>query len=81
MIRGDFHVHTRFCDGAASPEEMVRAALERGMDAIGFSGHSHTAFDEVWCMSPEGTQAYRAEITRLKSVYAGRIAVYCGVFP
>ena len=51
MIRGDFHVHTTFCDGQASPEEMVRAALEQGMDAIGFSGHSRTAFDESWCMS------------------------------
>lgn len=79
MIRGDFHVHTTFCDGSASPEEMVRAALEQGMDAIGFSGHSHTGFDESWCMSADGTRAYRAEIARLKTAYAGRIAVYCGV--
>ena len=79
MTRGDFHVHTRFCDGKASPEEMVRAALDRGMTAIGFSGHSHTAFDESWCMSAAGTQAYRAEIARLKEAYAGRIDVYCGV--
>ena len=79
MTRGDFHVHTRFCDGKASPEEMVRAALDRGMTAIGFSGHSHTAFDESWCMSAAGTQAYRAEIARLKEAYAERIAVCCGV--
>ena len=79
MIRGDFHVHTRFCDGACTPEEMVRAALDRGMNAIGFSGHSRTAFDESWCMSRAGTAAYRAEIARLKQKYAGRIAVYCGV--
>ena len=64
MIRGDYHVHTSFCDGSCPPEEMVRAALEKGMDAIGFSGHSHTAFDESWCMSPAGTEAYRAEIAR-----------------
>lgn len=79
MIRGDFHVHTCFCDGQASPEAMVRAALEQGMDAIGFSGHSRTAFDESWCMSEAGTAAYRAEIARLKRAYAGRISVYCGV--
>ncbi len=79
MIRGDFHVHTRFCDGACSPEEMVRAALSKGMDAIGFSGHSRTAFDESWCMSLAGTAAYRAELARLKSVYAGQIRVLCGV--
>ena len=79
MTRGDFHVHTTFCDGAASPEEMVRAALERGMPAIGFSGHSHTAFDEGWCMSAAGTADYRAELSRLKRAYAGQIDVYCGV--
>ena len=79
MIRGDFHVHTTFCDGQASPEEMVRAALERGLPAMGFSGHSHTGFDESWCMSPAGTQAYRAEIGRLKAAYAGQIRIFCGV--
>ncbi len=79
MIRADFHVHTTFCDGQAAPEEMVRAALETGLDAIGFSGHSRTAFDESWCMSEAGTAAYRAEIARLKDAYAGRIAVYCGI--
>ncbi len=79
MIRGDFHVHTTFCDGQASPEEMVRAALERGLTSIGFSGHSHTAFDESWCMSRAGTRAYRREIARLKKAYAGQIEVLCGV--
>ena len=79
MIRGDFHVHTTFCDGGAGAEEMLRAALDKGLGAIGFSGHSHTAFDESWCMSPDGTAAYRREIARLKKEYAGRIAVYCGV--
>ncbi len=79
MRYGDFHVHTTFCDGACSPEEMVRAALEKGMDAIGFSGHSHTPFDESWCMSEAGTQSYRAEIARLKTKYAGRIRILCGV--
>ncbi len=79
MIRGDFHVHTRYCDGQASPEKMVRAALERGMPAVGFSGHSHTSFDESWCMSRAGTRAYRAEVARLKEKYAGRIRIWCGV--
>ena len=79
MTRGDFHVHTTFCDGKARPEAMVRAALKAGLPAIGFSGHSHTAFDESWCMSVAGTAAYRAEIARLKAKYGGKIAVYCGV--
>jgi histidinol-phosphatase (PHP family) len=79
MTRGDYHVHTTYCDGKAKPEAMVRAALKAGLPAIGFTGHSHTAFDESWCMSPAGTAAYRAEIARLKAKFGGRIAVWCGV--
>lgn len=79
MSLADYHVHTRFCDGKNSPEELVRAAIERGLTAIGFSGHSHTAFDESWCMSPAGTIQYRAEIARLKEAYGGVIRIYCGV--
>ena len=79
MTRADFHVHTTYCDGKGTPEEMVRAAIAMGLRAVGFSGHSRTAFDESWCMSEAGTAAYRAEIARLKAAYAGKIDVRCGV--
>ena len=79
MIRADFHVHTSFCDGKNTPEEMVLAAIKKGMDAIGFSGHSHLAFDDSWSMSLSGTEAYRAEVHRLKEKYAGQIRIFCGV--
>ena len=39
MIFEDFHTHTTFCDGKNTPEEMVLAAIEKGMPRIGFSGH------------------------------------------
>ena len=70
MSKTDFHMHTVFCDGKNTPEEMVRAAIEKGMAAVGISGHSHTWFDESYCMAKEKLPAYRAELTRLKSVYA-----------
>ena len=79
MPLADYHVHTVFCDGKNTPEEVVKAAIEKGMDAIGFSGHSHTAFDASWCMSVDGTAAYRKEIARLKKAYAGKIKIFCGV--
>ncbi len=79
MSKTDFHMHTVFCDGKNTPEEMVRAAIEKGMAAVGISGHSHTWFDESYCMAKEKLPAYRAELTRLKSVYADRIRVLCGI--
>ena len=79
MTYSDFHVHTNFCDGRDGPEEMVLAALELGMPRLGFSGHSYTSFDGRYCMSREGTEAYRLEVARLREKYAGRIEIFCGV--
>lgn len=79
MILADYHVHTTFCDGENSPKEMVQAALEKGLSAIGFSGHSYVPFDESYCMSIEGTRQYRQEISALKKKYAGKIRILCGI--
>ena len=79
MIRRDYHVHTTYCDGRDTPEAMVQAALNKGMTAIGFSGHAYQPFDGDFCMSPEDTEAYRREIALLKERYRGRIEILCGV--
>lgn len=77
--KGNFHTHTTFCDGRESAESMVLAAIEKGFIALGFSGHSYTAFDERYCMSKEGTKQYCEEIARLQEVYQDQIQLYCGV--
>ena len=75
----DYHMHTTFCDGKSTPEEMVRSALEKGLETVGISGHSYTWFDESYCMKKESIPAYKAEIARLKEAYAGKIKILCGV--
>lgn len=79
MTRCDYHLHTVFCDGKNTPEEMVRAAIRLGMETLGFSAHSHTWFDESYCLPKEKIPAYRAEIARLKETYADRIRILCGI--
>ncbi|MBQ7715388.1 MAG: histidinol-phosphatase [Clostridia bacterium] len=79
MIKRDYHVHTTFCDGKNTAEEMVRAAIKLGMDEIGFSGHAYQPFDPDYCMSKEGSRAYRLEILRLREKYADKIKIYLGV--
>ena len=76
--RIDLHTHTTFCDGRNTPEEMVEAALERSMAAIGICVHTHTPMDESYCASPEGIRAFLAEMDRLKDKYRGRIRVFSG---
>lgn len=43
-IRGVFHLHTHYSDGANSLEEMIQAAIERKYEYLGVSDHSQTAF-------------------------------------
>ena len=38
-----YHVHTEFCDGKSTAEEMVLSAIENGFDSLGFSSHSYVA--------------------------------------
>lgn len=77
--KSNLHTHSVYCDGKDTPRRLVETALEKGFGTLGFSGHSHTAFDESWCMSRENTLLYRSEIARLKEEYSGRIRILCGV--
>jgi len=69
-MKTNYHTHTTFCDGSATAERMVAAAIEKGFDAIGFSTHSDIVKD---------LGAYKAEIRRLAAEYAGRIRILCGI--
>ena len=51
----NFHTHTTFCDGKSTVEEVVRSAIEKGFDAIGFSGHGN---DPTSSYSIQQTSAY-----------------------
>lgn len=79
MIRSDYHVHTVFCDGENTPEEMAEAALARGMETLGFSGHSYTFFDERYCIPKDKLSLYRETIARLKKQYRGKLRILCGI--
>lgn len=75
----DLHVHTTFCDGKSTAEEIVLSAIEKGFSVLGFSGHAPMPFETDWCMTEDGAARYRAEIARLKEKYRGKIRIYCGV--
>ena len=79
MERRDLHIHTVYSDGENTPEEMIKAAIAMGLDTVGFSDHSHTGFDERYCIPREKLAAYRAEIATLKEKYRNTITVLCGI--
>ena len=79
MITKDLHVHTTYSDGDNTPEEMILAAIDRGMTEIGISDHSYTWFDESYCIQKENIAAYQKEIAELKEKYKDQIRVLCGI--
>lgn len=79
MRYSDLHTHTVFSDGKYTMEEMVRAAIDRGLVSIGISDHSYTDFDLRYCIRPENIPAYHAELRRLKEAYSGRIEICAGL--
>ena len=42
-LRGLFHIHTKYSDGAASLREIMTAAIARGYTYLGISDHSQVA--------------------------------------
>ncbi len=75
----ELHAHTTFCDGKNTPEEMVRAAIQKGLDTIGFTAHSYTWFDESYCIKQADIPAYKQEICRLKQRYGNQINILLGL--
>ena len=75
----NLHTHSTFCDGKSSASEMLRAALERGFDSLGFSSHATLPFPCHWAMKEGVPEQYRAEVLRLKEKYAGQIRVHLGL--
>ncbi len=78
MITSDFHTHTSFSSDSDQPMEgAVCAMLEKGLKTVCFTEHMDMDY-------PGGeflldTAAYRAELTRLKEKYSGRIDILFGV--
>lgn len=73
----NYHTHSTFCDGKSTPEEIVKAAIAEGFDAIGFSGHGYTEYDLRYCM--KDVAGYITEIVRLREIYKSKIEIYLGI--
>ncbi len=76
-ITSSIHNHTTFCDGHSTAEDMVLAAIAKGLKTIGFSAHSYTPCDDSYCL--RDTDAYFAELARLKEAYADQIDILAGL--
>lgn len=75
----NLHTHSTYCDGVDTPEQMISAAMQKGFESVGFSGHSYMFFAPEHSMSLDGTEKYKTEITNLKEKYKDKIKIYLGL--
>jgi histidinol-phosphatase (PHP family) len=75
----NLHVHSVYCDGKDTPEEMIEAAIAAGFGSLGFSIHSYMSCSKSGFLSLEKNEKYNVEIERLKKKYKGVFPIFRGV--
>ena len=68
-MKQNLHTHTYYCDGHNWIPEMIRSAIEKDFDVLGFSGHAYTSFDKSYCMTEEGTKEYIDSVLAAKRFF------------
>jgi DNA polymerase (family 10) len=76
-IRGVFHLHTTWSDGKNTLAEMAAAAAERGLEYLGVSEHSQTAFYANG-LDAARVRAQKAEIAELRNQYP-KLKIFHGI--
>lgn len=75
----NLHTHTKYFDGADTPEEMIITAMEKGFDSIGFSEHTFMTYSPYCENMTDRTLEYKKEVFELKEKYKDKIKVFCGL--
>lgn len=78
MLKTNYHTHTNYCDGKNTPEEMVKEAIERGFDILGFSSHSMYPFAGTWHIPAKQFDDYTNDVRKCAEKYKDKIAILCG---
>ncbi|ADV61995.1 PHP domain protein [Isosphaera pallida ATCC 43644] len=77
-LRGVFHCHTDWSDGAQTLDQMAQAARDRGFHYLGVADHSQSAFYANG-LSPERVHAQAAAIDQLNTQLAGALRLFKGI--
>lgn len=79
MLLANYHVHSDYCDGKNTLEEMVVAGIAAGFVSMGLSSHFPLPFLNDWTMEETKLDAYFNEVLSLKEKYASKIELYLGM--
>ena len=76
MDKFNFHTHSLYCDGKASIEDNIEAAISKGLIAVGFSSHAPVPFSNNYSLDFDQLQNYLSKLDELKRKYEDQINVY-----
>jgi len=75
-IKSSYHVHSNFCDGKNSLEEMTAAAISKNFTHLGFSSHAPSFMDNNSTMKINSFKEYKKEVLLLKEKYKDKINIF-----
>ena len=75
----NYHCHSHFCSGSGEPEAYIQSALEKGVQAIGFSTNAPWPLKKNVLKKSGLLQDYTKEVERLKLKYWEQMEVYKGM--
>ena len=75
----NYHTHSCYCDGKATPREMVEFAVSHGFTHLGFSGHSPLPYANSFSIHGDKYLEYCDTIRALKVEFADRIDLRLGL--
>ena len=73
----NYHTHSNYCDGKATPREMVDFAVAHGFSALGFSGHCPLPFKNTFSITDY--DGYCREVRALQVEFADKIELSLGL--
>ena len=77
-IHADLHVHSDWSDAHASMEDMVQAAIKRGLKVLAITDHSN-ATNGVNGLDEKRLKEQAVEIQKLREKYSGNITLLHGI--
>lgn len=84
ILRANYHTHTKRCHHACGEDrEYVEAAIESGLEILGFSDHTpypvNPGFQSGMRMSLRDADGYFSSLEQLREEYKKEIQIYIGV--
>ncbi len=80
MIKANLHSHSQYCDGKATMEDMVNAAIKKNFSILGISSHAPVPIKNNFAIkNDQELMAYCREVRQLKSVHSDKAEIHCSL--